>query len=70
MGTSVGFCYVTACDHFSLGFPDDVVCEVGSGSSGAGGGVVAIVHPIHAAMPSTPATATNAVICRTRMVNV
>ena len=36
---------------------------VGVGSSGAGGGVVAIVYPIHAAMPRAKATARKAVIC-------
>ena len=38
---------------------------VGSASSGAGGGVVAIVQPIQAATTRTAPTATNAVICRT-----
>ena len=38
---------------------------VGSGSSGAGGGVVTIVHPIQGNITSTAATARNAVICRT-----
>jgi hypothetical protein len=65
MGSSDGSCYTTVCGHFSLEFPDDVVCEVGSGSSGSGGGVVAMVHPIQAAMTRTAATATKAVICRT-----
>ena len=37
--------------------------DVGVGSSGAGGGVVAIVYPIHAAITRTKATATKAVIC-------
>ena len=37
--------------------------DVGVGSSGAGGGVVAIVYPIHAAMTRARATARNAVIC-------
>lgn len=36
--------------------------DAGSGSSGAGGGVVAIVYPIHAAMTRTKATARKAVI--------
>ena len=37
--------------------------DVGVGSSGAGGGVVAIVYPIHAAIPRAKATARKAVIC-------
>ncbi len=37
--------------------------DVAAGSSGAGGGVVAIVYPIHAAMTRTKATARKAVIC-------
>jgi len=36
---------------------------LGSGSSGAGGGVVAIVYPIHAAIARIKATARKAVIC-------
>ena len=39
--------------------------DIGSGSSGAGGGVVAILHPIQASMTRTAATAKKAVICRT-----
>ena len=37
--------------------------DAGSGCSGAGGGVVAIVYPIQATMKRIPATATKAVIC-------
>jgi len=44
--------------------------DVGLGSSGVGGGVVAIVHPIHANITSTAATAKNAVICKTISGNV
>jgi hypothetical protein len=36
-----------------------------SASMGAGGWVVAIVHPIQARMPNIPATAMNAVTCKT-----
>jgi hypothetical protein len=43
-----------------------VVVVVGSSSSGGGGGVVAITYPIHARMRRTAATATRAVITRTR----
>jgi hypothetical protein len=53
-----------ASDWAELGVDGSVV------SSGSGGGVVAIVHPIQARIPKTATTTTRAVICRTTTGNV
>ncbi len=44
-------------------FAGSGVADICVGSSGSGGGVVAIVYPIHAAMTRARATARKAVIC-------